>query len=145
MLVVVLLAGLLIYSFHGKSSKLPVLKSSDIDKIVIWAGSPDDIFNILTMPNASEDIEKIISMYNGVKEINSNIGTTSDAGIIIYLKDNTKIFIWTLFSPELVTVGCQAPDKKRYQANVESRDLAFYLETIRREANLYPQANWYNQ
>lgn len=133
--IIVVLIGIMIdwFSPYKFTKNLPKVNASDVESIKIWVDSIDKNFIMLKPSENEKEIEKIINMYNQVKEVKSQIGTTPDVAIIINLRDKDKITIWNLYSREWVTIGYRNSRNKYYQTNVESKELASYIENIRQE------------
>jgi len=110
---------------YKNTRTLPEIQEVDVSEVVVEYFLDDD-------HNSCYDgnLNQLISWFNNAKELKSDIGTTSDCRMTIFMKDGREIYIWNLYSYNWVTIGYRQGDSY-YQTNVYSEELASYFMELR--------------
>jgi hypothetical protein len=112
---------------------LPKISVSQVEKVIAKVDkNPDKDL----LEGKDIDLERIVKCFNESKELKHNIGTTPDTTIEIHLKDKNKIRIFTWYSKEQVTIDYLKNDGYHYLTQVRSKELATFVEDIRKKAGL---------
>lgn len=105
--------------------QLPIIHCKEISKIEF-----EHYMGDRTVIDCTHRKKELVAWYNDCKEVKTEVGTTSDARITLSLDDDSRIYIWNLYSEEWVTIGYRK-EGHYYQSNVRSVPLATFIKEMK--------------